>query len=562
MTLLLAAVVLLLLNVLVNTFDAHLDLTEEKRFTLTEPTKRQLRDLKDPVYVRVLLEGKFPAGFKRLQTATKDMLNDFHGINPNVSYKFEDPTEGGTPEERKRRFEQYAKDGLVPTRLRLADDKERTEKYIFPFAEINYQGQKAVVKILEEDVRGQNAEIALNNSVSLLEYKFSNAIQKLLLRNKPNIVFTEGHDELKAEETGDLEKTLRAFFNTGRINLDSVVEIPFRDSFKRVDILVIAKPKTAFSEKHKFQIDQYVMQGGKVMWLIDRLTADISGMQQTGEMTPTDYPLNLEDILFKYGVRINPNMIVDLESSRIPLKVGIGAGGEPQMDKFLWYFFPIVAPSTKHPIAKGLDRVWLHFPSSIDTIRTKSDIRKTILLSSSKRSRLQFAPTKVSFEMLRYPVDPTKFDKGNQPIAVMLEGRFPSNFENRVTAEQQAMMQRLGMQYTPLSKETKMLVVADGDIARNEYDVAKGAMFPLGFDRVDGYKFANKDFLLNAIEYMLDDKGIIEARSKEVKLRMIDTVFAKENITTIRLINIALPLIFLAGFGFLYFWRRKKKFSA
>ena len=153
MTLLLAAVVLLLLNVLVNTFDAHLDLTEEKRFTLTEPTKRQLRDLKDPVYVRVLLEGKFPAGFKRLQTATKDMLNDFHGINPNVSYKFEDPTEGGTPEERKRRFEQYAKEGLVPTRLRLADDKERTEKYIFPFAEINYQGQKAVVKILEEDVR-------------------------------------------------------------------------------------------------------------------------------------------------------------------------------------------------------------------------------------------------------------------------------------------------------------------------------------------------------------------------------------------------------------------------
>ena len=555
----LAAFILLIINILANTFNGHIDLTEEKRFTLTEPTKKMVKELNDVVFVRVLLDGKFPASFKRLQNSTREMLEDFHNMNQNVEYKFEDPSVTGTPEEKKKRFEELAQEGLVPTRLRLVDDKEKTEQYIFPFAELNYKNRKVLVKLLEEDIPGQSAEVSLNNSVSLLEYKFANAIQKLLKNERPNIVFTEGHDELKKEETADLEQTLRAFYNTGRINLDSIANIPF-SSDKKVDILVIAKPKLGFSEKQKFQIDQYVMQGGKVMWLIDRLNADLAGMQQTGDMLPVDYPLNIEDILFKYGARINPNLIVDMQCAHIPMKVG-AVGGQPQMELFQWYYFPIAAPSSKHPIVKSIDRVWFQFPSSIDTIRTKTDVKKTILLSSSRTSRLQFSPTHLNFEILRYPADPSKFDKGSQPIAVMLEGQFQSLFENRVTQEQISALSSLNQKYEPLSKSTKMLVVSDGDVARNEYDSRQGQMLKLGYNRFENYKFANKDFLLNSIEYMLDDQGIIEARGKEVKLRLIDKVVANENKTLIQSVNIIAPLAFLGIFGVVYFWRRKKRYA-
>lgn len=555
----LTILILIVINVLANIFNTHIDLTEEKRFTLTEPTKRQLATLDDNVFVRVLLDGKFPAAIKHLQTSARDMLEDFHALNPRVEYKFEDPSVGGTPEEKKKRFEDMRQEGLVPMRLKLVDNTEKTEQYIYPFAEFNYKNRKVIVRLLEDNTPGTTPDMALNNSVSLLEYKFSNAIQKLVKNDRPNIVFTEGHDELKKEETADLEKTLRAFYDTGRMNLDSIGEIPIKTDNK-IDVLVIAKPKMSFSEKQKFQLDNYVMQGGKIVWLIDKLNADLLGMQKTGEMLPTEYPLNLDDMLFKYGARINPNLVVDMQCARIMLATG-QAGSSAQFEPFSWYYYPIVAPASKHPVVKSLDRVWLQFPSSIDTIRTKTPVTKTVLLASSRTSRLQFTPTRLNFEILRYPADPTKFDKGAQTLALMLEGQFPSLFENRLTPEQLNYFAQKGENYTPLSIPTKMLVVSDGDIARNDFDAKQGTISPLGFNRDEKYKFANKDFLLNAIEYMLDDKGIIEARGKEVKLRLIDTVKAKNNKTLIQTINIVLPLIFVAVFGAVYFWRRKKVYG-
>jgi ABC-2 type transport system permease protein len=559
-TLALVTVIALIINILANSFTTQVDLTEEKRFSLTEPTKKQLRELNDVVFVRCLLGSKLPAGFKRLQTETRKALENFKNINPNIDFKFEDPSVGGSEEERKQQFESFAKDGLVPMRLRLVNDDAKTEQYIFPYCEFNYHNEKVVVKLLENDVPNMNPELALNNSIALLEYKFSNAIQKLQTDRKPNIVFTDGHKELQPEETADLEQSLRAFYNVGRINLDSVAAIPFGNKQSQVDILMIAKPKTGFSEKHKFQIDQYIMQGGKVMWLIDRLNADLAGMMQTGEMLPNDYPLNLEDQLFKYGCRIQPNMVLDLEATKIKLKIGKMADNV-QFDDFKWWYFPIVAPSSNHPIVKSLDRVWLQFPSTVETIKTKTEVKKTTLLASSKYSRTQFTPTRLNFEILRYPEDKTKFDKGNQPLAVMMEGVFPSLYENRVTAEQFAVLQQLGLQYAPLSKATKMLVVGDGDIARNDFDASRGAALPLGYDRVVKYKFANKDFLLNAVEYMLDDKGIIEARGKEIKLRLMDSERAKADSTFLASVNILLPLGLVGLFGAFFLWRRRKKYA-
>ena len=446
-------------------------------------------------------------------------------------------------------------------RLRLVDNDQKTEQYIFPYAIVNYRNRQTVVRLLENESPGQNPEAALTNSVALLEYKLSNAIQKLLSNQRPNIVFTEGHDELLPAETYDLESSLQQFYNTGRFNLDSVTQIPFKDSLSRVDILVVAKPRKAFSEKQKFLIDQYIMQGGKVIWLIDPLNADLQSMQQTGKLIPTDYPLNLTDQFFKYGFRLNPNLVVDMECGHIALKVG-QEGNNPQFDKFQWFYYPIVAPKSKHPIVKSLDRVWLQFPSNIDTIKTKTEVRKTILLSSSIHSRLQYIPSEINFEMLRYTPEPEKFNNGLQPVAVLLEGTFPSLFENRVTETQMQVLKQLRQNYKNASVPTKMLVVSDGDIARNEIDVQKNTSLPLGFNKIEGHKYANKDFLLNSIEYMLDDNGIIAARSKDVRLRLLDAPRAKAEINFWRFLNIGVPLVILALVGIFFTWLRRRKYNS
>ncbi len=544
--------VLFFINILGNAFFTYIDLTEDKRYSLTAPTQDLLDNLDEIVYVKVLLEGEFPAGFKRLQTATKEMLSEFNSQSSFVEYEFENPTTG-TADEINGRRKELAKDGIYPTNLRVKDSDETTEKIIYPYAIFYYKGRSIPVNLLENEIAGMPPEIVLNNSVSLLEYKFTNAIQKLQMSKKPAIVFTKGHGELQAAQTQDLEKTLRRFYDTGRLNLDSVALIS-----NEIDVLIVAKPTQPFSDKHKFKLDQYIMNGGKVIWLIDRLNATLDSLVTRMEYIPQERPLNLEDLLYRYGVRIQPNMILDLECTRIPLKSG-QLGASAQMDKFNWYYHPIIAPTANHPIVKSLDRVNLFFPSSIDTVRTKTDIDKTILLQSSQYSRLQFPPTVLNFEILRYDPIPEKFNKPHQNVAVLLEGTFESDYKNKVTQSMIEGLKQLGHDFKSQSTPTKMIVVSDGDIVKNLI-TSDGQAHPLGYNRFERTVFgANKDFLINSIEYLMDKKGVFEARSKEVKLRLLDKVKAKNEKMKWRLINILIPLIFLLLFGFLYnFWRKRK----
>jgi ABC-2 type transport system permease protein len=559
----LATGILILLNVVASFSSAHLDLTEEKRFTLTKATIKQLRELKENVFIKVYLDGQLPSGFKHLQAAVRDMLTDFHRINPRVEFQFENPQEGSKTEMDKRR-KQLADEGIVPVRLNVKDAKETIEQYIFPVMLFNYGGRKEYVSILENEPMGKTGQQNLNASERLLEYKCSNALLKLQANTRPNILFTAGHGELAAQQTADLERNLRQFYNIGRLYLDSVVQIPAQDTFKggnsQADVVIVAKPTTAFSEKDKFKLDQYVMHGGRVIWLIDRLNASMEGMQQTGEMMPTDYPLNIEDQLFKYGIRIQPNLIVDLECSRIDLQVG-AVSGQPQYDKLPWFYFPTIAPNAKHLMTKSLDRVNLQFPSSIDTVRTKTDVTKTILLASSKYSRVQFAPTRLNFEILRYKPEIEKFNQPNQPIAVLLEGVFPSLYENRVSDSMSQGLAQLKTPFMAQSTPTQMLVVSDGDIVRNDVDTKRGVIVPLGFNRTESYTFANKDFMLNAIEYMLHDGGFIEARTRDIKLRLLDGNKAESEKTYWRVLNILAPLVFLLIFGLIFTFLRRRKYG-
>jgi ABC-2 type transport system permease protein len=549
--------ILLLINVLANLFYGHIDLTEEKRFTLTKPTRELLRSVKDRVYVQVLLEGEFPAGFKRLQTATREMLDDFRSETGYLDYQFDDPG-SGTLDEVNNRRKNLAEEGIVPVNLRMTDQGQSTQQLVYPVAIFRFGSRTVVVKLLENESASLNPEEVINNSVTLLEYKFANAIKKLMAPSRPVILFTRGHGELDEVQTTDLERTLRQFYDTDRITLDSVIQLKPSD----VSLVVIAKPRSAFSEQDKFKLDQFVMNGGRMLWLIDRMNADLDSLSATGRFVPQDYTLNLEDMLFKYGARIQPDLVVDLECSKIPLRVG-QMGNAPQLDLFNWYYHPTVRPISQHPVVKNLDRVELKFCSSIDTIRTKTPVQKTPLLSSSQYSRLQFSPVDINFEIMKYDPDPAKFNKGGQLVGVLLEGNFPSCFENRVSAQMNAGLTQLGMSFKPVSEATRMIVVSDGDIAANFVrDYAQKQFYPLGFNRFEKNTYANKDFIINAIEYLIDPYGVIEARTKEVKLRLLDSVRARNEKPYWQALNIGLPLAFLGLFGWWFQWRRKRRYAA
>ncbi len=547
----LVAGILIFANILGCGFYKQFDLTEEKRFTLTQPTKAMLHNLNDVVYVKILLDGEFPAGFKRLQNSVRELLDDMRSQTSYVEYEFIDPNKGSVEEINARRKE-LAKDGLKPMELTVKDSKETSRKVIFPYAIISFAGRTMPVNLLENNVPGMPQDVVLNNSVSLLEYKLANGIQKILTDARPVVMISEGHGELARDQTADLEKTLRQFYTVGHLNLDSVVQVK-----EDVKIVLIAKPRTAFTDQQKFKLDQYIMNGGKVVWMIDRLTAGLDSMRVTGDFVPTDYPLNIEDQLFTYGARINPNLVLDLECSKIPLRVG-EQGQAAQLQLFDWFYNPIVASKSKHPIVKSLDRVNLMFPSSIDTIRTKTAVQKTILLETSAHARLQFAPVRLNFEILRYDPDPLKFDKKNLPLAVLLEGTFSSHYKDRVP---QAMLDGLAQMNIPFkekSQATKMVVVADGDIAASSLD-PQGAIRPIGYNPYMKYVFANKDFILNTIEYLLDQNGVIEARSKEVKLRPLDAQRTRDEATFWQGLNVALPLLILGIFaGGYLFWRKRR----
>lgn len=539
------------LNVIGNHFYGYLDLTEENRYTLTEPTQQLLKGLDDVVYVKVYLEGDFPAGFKRLQKATREILDDFRSISGEIEYEFEDPIPNSLPvEEKNARIKQLRNDGLKAKNLNIRDGKEQRTVRFYPYAVLNYKGRSIPVDLVGENIPGMSSHEALNNSVGLLEYKLANAIQKLQTSRKPVIAFTTQHGELPPSNTQDIRNELRSFYDVGNINLDSLVQIN-----PGISVIIVAKPRAPFSEKDKFKIDQYVMNGGKVIWLMDALNVSLDSIGRRGAYAPypyTDNLFNLERLLHNYGARLDNSLVMDLQSTKIPQI--IDERGTPQL--FPWPYHLVSIPNQDHPITKSLGPVNLLFANTVDSVRTKTPIQKTFLLTTSERSKAQYFPMRLSFEVLKTKPDISTYNKKFQPLALLLEGEFPSLYKNRPKGDFEFYTQ-LGFEYKAQSDPTKMLVVADGDIISNYADAENNRYAPLGFNRYEEYTFANKDFLINAIEYMIDDNGVIAARSKEVKLRLLNEPKAEEEETKWQLINIVLPLILLILFGIAYnYWRR------
>ncbi len=545
----LSIIILIAINVLGAFFFGKIDLTEEKRFTLTEPTRNLLTNLDEVVYVQVLLDGDLPAGIKRLQTATQEMLADFRSYSGYVEYDFVNPA-GGTVEEINANRKELAKDGIMPNNLRVKEADETREIIFYTYAIVTYKNRSMPVNLVDKD-GGVLDDFTINNSISLLEYKLANAIQKLQTYKKPVIAFTQGHGELTEAQTGDFRRTISQHYKVGNFNLDSTSVIS-----TEVDAIIIAKPRGPFSDRDKFLIDQYIMNGGKVIWLIDRMAINLDSLYQK-DFLALDYPLNLEDQLFKYGARIEPNLVLDLQCT--PIQLEIDANGTK--DQFQWFYHPVALPTSDHPIVKNMDGINFLFPSKVDTIKTKTPVQKTVLLASSDKSREQYSPVRVNFEILRYKPDPDKFNKPNIPLAVLLEGEFPSLFEGRVSQGMNAMLNEIEQPFKATSTPTAQLVIGDGDLIKNLINKENQPVKSAGFNQFANYTFANKNFLINAIEYMLDGGGIIDARGRDVKLRFLNKEKADAEKTYWQLFNVVLPIVLLVLFGVIYNWFRRRKYA-
>ncbi|MBK9981246.1 MAG: gliding motility-associated ABC transporter substrate-binding protein GldG [Saprospiraceae bacterium] len=532
-----------------------IDATEERRFTLAPATKQLLKSLDDRIYIKVLLAGKFPAGFKRLQESTEDILRRFAQVNPDIQYNFDNPNIG-TVDEINARRKQLKAAGLIPTQLRVSDASSESTQEIYPFAIINYGSRSIPVPLLQDDIPGADKDVIINNSISLLEYKIADGIQKIKRKSQVLIAFSMGQGELTHQQTASIEKDLQNEYVINRINLDSVVEIP-----QDIRALIIAKPREKFSEIQLFMLDQYVMHGGNIMFLIDPLNVSLDSININKYYIPPPYELGLDPLLFKYGARVNPNLVLDLQCTRIPMVVGM-QGDKVQTELYPWYYYPLITSTSDHPITKGLDRIQLEFPSSIDTIQTASHIKKTILLTSSKYSRLQLTPVRLNFAILHEQLDPTLFNKGPQGFAVMLEGSFQSMFQNRLSAEQMEVLHTAGLEFKGSTDKSKVMIVTDGDIIKNLVNPNSGEPAPLGYNKYENTTFTgNRDFLLNSLEYMLDESGVLEARLKDVKLRLLDSVKAREEGVRWQLINILGPLALIFILGMAYQFFRKRKFG-
>ncbi len=551
-----ATALLLVLNLLTGYIPLRLDLTEERRFTVTEATERIVAEVEDPLFVEVLLEGDFPAGFRRLRAQVEGMLVDFGTRNPQIQYVFRDPSDGSIEQVNLAR-KQLAEQGIEPVNFQVQDVDGRSDRLLYPYAVLKYRNQTAVVNLLESNVPGVDPEIVLNNSVSLLEYKLANAIQKLLRSKRPLVAFTTGHGELTELQTRDLANALAPYYQVGRVRLDSMGGFGPED----VGCLIVAKPQGAFNDREKFIIDQYVMRGGKLMLMLDRFRVNLDSLRGKKDFIPDEYQLNLEDLLFKYGLRVEPNLVLDLQSTRIPLVVG-QLGNAPQFDLRPWPYHVLATPNPGHPITRSLQPVDLYFPSQIDlSVRTRTQLDKTVLLSSSNNALIQFAPVRLDLESARYDLDPARFDEAGVPIAVLAQGTFPSLYENRVSTEFATALREVGQSFRAESEPTKLILVADGDVAKNAIDPAQNAFRPLGLNPFEKYVFDNKDFLLNSIEYLFDEGGILAARNREVKLRLLNTARARTEATYWRALNLGGPLLLVAGFAALYGYIRRRRYA-
>jgi ABC-2 type transport system permease protein len=546
--------IVLLLWVIGSLVHFRLDLTTEKRYTLTNETRSVLRKLPDEVLVKVYLEGDLPAGFKKLRNSIKETLDEFrvYGGN-NIQYEFINPSESKDAKIRSQLINDLYEKGLQPTELMIqGDEGSNSQKYVFPSALVSYGGVEIPVNFLKNNV-GLSAEENLNNSIENIEYELIKPIYNFVTKKIDKVAFIEGHDELNEFQVEDIYQEIANSFDIYRGAINGKPGI--LDNYK---VLVIARPQKEFSEADKLVLDQYIMKGGKVLWLMDEVNANIDSLS-TGSTFAYINQTNLDDMLFTYGVRINPVLVQDYQCNIIPVNVA-PRGSQAQWSPLPWTYYPLIPPMVEHPVSRSLNIILARFPCSIDTVGGSGKINKTPLLITSPNTRTVNVPAMISLEEVRKTPSKNEMNGGSKTIAVLLEGTFPSVFRNRSAA---AVIPGYPGDIIKESKPGKMIVVACGDMIRN--DVKMTSQGPvagkLGYDRYTRQTFGNKDFLMNCIQYLTDDAGLMNLRTKTFKLRLLDKPRIRHERLKWQLINTMLPALLVVAFGVYFNYRRKIKYS-
>ncbi|WP_075343389.1 gliding motility-associated ABC transporter substrate-binding protein GldG [Tenacibaculum agarivorans] len=529
----------LLVNFASTSFFKRFDLTQDQRYTLSKITSDLVNNLEQDLIINVYLEGDFPTEFQRLQIETRQFLEELEAKNNNVRFRFVNPD--GIREE-------LIKNGMMPSQLSVEEDGKLSEAIIFPWAELFYGEKMQIVSLLPNSMASSQEE-QLQNAIAAIEHSFANGIQLITQTDQKKIAVLSGNGELEDLKLFSFLSELGKKYRLAKFTLDSVENTPDKtlQQLQKFDLSIIAKPTKKFTSKEKLVLDQYIMNGGKTLWMIDNLSADTDSLYNEGKMLAFPRDLNLTDLLFSYGVRINNKLVQDLYASKLTLAAGM-VGNQPQFESFNWFYHPLAAGNPNHPITKNILPVRLQFTTQIDTL--KKNIKKTPLLISSVLTKLSGTPKIIELESVTKEPSQEEYAAGNQLLAVLLEGEFESAYENRIKPFD-------FKTYQKKSTSNKMVVIADGDIGKNQ--LVKGKPYDLSVDKWTQQRFGNKDFLVNTVDYLLDDNGLIQLKNKSIQLRVLDKKKAYSERKFWQVFNIALPLLLLLVFGLGFnFWRKKK----
>ena len=564
---LVTVVIVVVLNVIGSFVFTRFDLTSEKRYTLSPTTKDILNGLDDYVYFKVYLEGDFPAGFKKLRRETKEMLDEFRAYTKYIDYEFINPSESADAAERNDTYKQLYQSGLNPTDVVVKNsDGSSKQMVIWPGALVSYHNDTEIAIDLLENQLGQSSEDALNASMQNLEFRLIDAVKKVTRRTRPNIAFIEGHGELSEQDVYDIAQTLAQNYNVGRVEINGKIDALIHrtqdeekevKAFPSFDAIIIAKPTQPFDERDKFLIDQYIMHGGKVLWLVEPVLATMDSLQSQESTIGLEQNLNLDDMLFKYGVRLNRDLLLDLTCASLPIRTGQVAG-QPQLEFFRWFYFPLLQAASNHPMVRNMNAIKADFVSSMDATTSANGIDQIPLLKTSDYTKVSGAPVFISLAMLRQTPDKRMFSSKGKNVAYLLKGSFPSLYANRIPQE---IVDDQATDFMEESFPTAMIVVADGDIIRNQIDIRTRKPLPLGFDQYTQNTYANKEFIENAISYLVDGEGLIDIRSRELKVRLLDMTKINQERTKWQVINTLLPIALIIALGFVMAFIRKKKYS-
>lgn len=534
-------------------FFFRLDLTAEKRYSITAVSKQVVKELDKPVDITLYLAGELPAGFRKLQKSIQEKIADYNAYSAYpIHLKVEDPYETNSAKQRDQLFQQLTSKGLLPTDIRQNTEQGTVTRRIFPGALI-YYGDKQVSFNLLKNNPALHAEVNLNNSIETLEYEFTNVFSELLNPEKQTIAFLTGQGELDEFATNDFAQSISDKYDVTEVNAQQLFS-----GASKIKALIVANPTQPFAENDKFFLDQYLMKGGRILWLVDPVMVSLDSLSRGMMTLAFPQSLNLEDQLFKYGVRLNPNLVQDAECLMIP--VNTAPKGQPaRFEPAPWYFSPLLIPSEKHVISRNQNRVMADFVSSIDTVGKSEQLRKTVILSTSPYSLVSNTPMEVSLGIINNPPDRRLFREPSQTVGVLLEGVFPSVFANRMVSSFGVSASEVKTQSEP----TRMIVLSDGSLIANKYRNSGGetVIIPLGYDQYSQQTFGNKAFLMNAINYLCDDQGLMELRSKTFQLRLLDKVRLREEKTRWQVVNVIVPLLIIVLFGAVYIFLRRRKYA-